>query len=42
VGIWAPKVKYPVLFGQGDNAFPGMMATEDIGPDEKFIKVPAS
>ena len=40
-GIWHPKVKYPVMFGKGDSAFPGMMATEDIGPNEKFISVPS-
>lgn len=39
-GIWSPKVKYPVMFGSGDSQYPGMMATEDIGPNEPFIKVP--
>lgn len=39
--IWHPKVKYPVLFGKGDSAFPGMMATQDIGPNEKFVQVPS-
>ena len=40
-GIWHPKIKYPVLFGSGDNRYPGCMALEDIGKDEAFIKVPS-
>lgn len=40
-GIWNPKVQYPVMFGAGDSQYPGMMALEDIGPDESFIKVPS-
>jgi hypothetical protein len=41
VGIERPKVKYPVLFGKGDNQYPGMMATDDIAPGEIIIKVPS-
>jgi hypothetical protein len=26
VGVSHPKVKYPVMFGQGDNQYPGMLA----------------
>ena len=40
-GIQRPKIQYPVLFGSGDNRFPGCMATENIGKDEVFIKVPS-
>ena len=40
-GVWHPKIKYPVLFGSGDNRYPGCMALEDIGKDEAFIKVPS-
>lgn len=40
-GIEHPKIKYPVMFGSGDNRFPGCMATEDIGRNEAFIKVPS-
>ena len=40
-GIEHPKVKYPVMFGSGDNRFPGCMATEDIAPNEVFIRVPS-
>ena len=40
-GIEHPKIKYPVMFGSGDNRYPGCMATEDIGPNEIFIKVPS-
>jgi hypothetical protein len=29
------------MFGAGDSAYPGMMATEDIGPNESIIKVPS-
>lgn len=36
-GIIRPKVKYPVLFGKGDNTYPGVMATEDIKPHETII-----
>ena len=41
-GITHPKVKYPVMFGKGDNMYPGMMATEDIPPGEVMIKVPSN
>ena len=41
VGIQKSKVKYPVMFGQGDSAFPGILATEDIGPCEPFVRVPS-
>ena len=41
VGIEHPKVKYPVAFGQGDNKFFGIMATQDIPKGEIIIKVPA-
>ena len=41
VGIERSKVKYPVLFGKGDNQYPGMMATEEIAPGEIMIKVPS-
>jgi len=34
-------VQYPVLFGQGDNQYPGMVALEDIGKNETIIKVPS-
>ena len=40
-GITHPKIKYPVLFGHGDNMYPGCMALEDIGKNEPFIKVPS-
>ena len=40
-GIEHPKIKYPVMFGKGDNQYPGCMAMEDIGKDEAFIKVPS-
>ena len=40
-GITHPKVKYPVMFGQGDNRYPGMLVTDDIGKDEVVVKVPA-
>jgi hypothetical protein len=35
-------VKYPVLFGKGDNQYQGLMATEDIGRNEVMIKVPSA
>jgi hypothetical protein len=38
-GIWNPKVKYPVMFGSGDSQYFGMMATQDIGANQKIIKV---
>lgn len=41
-GIQHPKVKYPVMFGEGDAKYPGMLATEDIGKDEVMIKVPSN
>ena len=41
-GITHPKVKYPVMFGKGDNMYPGMMATEDIPPGEVMIRVPSN
>ena len=40
-GIIHPKIKYPVMFGSGDNQYPGCMAIEDIGKNEPFIKVPS-
>ena len=40
-GIKRPKIKYPVLFGTGDNKYPGCMAMEAIGKDEPFITVPS-
>jgi len=40
IGVKHPKVKYPVMFGQGDNRYPGMLATEDIKPGEVIIEVP--
>lgn len=41
-GIKHPKIKYPVMFGTGDNKYPGCMAMEDIGKDEAFITVPSN
>jgi len=29
------------MFGTGDSAYPGMMALEDIGPNEPIVKVPS-
>lgn len=29
------------MFGAGDSAYPGMMAVEDIGPNEPIVKVPS-
>ena len=40
VGITHPKVKYPVLFGKGNNRYPGMLAVEDIQKDDIICKVP--
>ena len=40
-GITHPKIKYPVMFGTGDNKYPGCMAMDDIGKEEAFIKVPS-
>lgn len=40
-GIWHPKVKYPVMFGQGKNGYLGAMATEDIGKNETIVRVPS-
>ena len=40
-GIEHPKIKYPVLFGSGDNGYLGAMATEDIGANEVIVKVPS-
>jgi len=40
-GITHPKVQYPVMFGKGDNTYAGMIALNDIGTDEAFIKVPS-
>jgi len=34
-------VQYPVLFGQGDNQYPAMLALEDIEKNETIIKVPS-
>lgn len=39
-GIVHPKIQYPVMFGTGDNQYPGCLALEDIGKNEAFIKVP--
>jgi len=35
-----PKVKYPAMFGKGDNRYPGVLATEDIGKHEVIFEVP--
>jgi hypothetical protein len=40
-GVWHPKVKYPVMFGTGDNRFPGLLALEPIAKGETFIRVPS-
>ena len=40
-GVSAPKVKYPVMFGKGDNQYQGLMAVDDIGKNEVMIKVPS-
>ena len=40
-GVWHPKVKYPVMFGKGDNQYPGLLAVEPIGKNETFIRVPS-
>lgn len=40
-GIQHPKVQYPVLFGKGESRYPGMLALEDIGPNEPVVKVPS-
>ena len=29
------------MFGEGDSQYPGMLAVEDIGPDEPIITVPS-
>ena len=29
------------MFGKGDNQYPGMVATEDIGKGEVIVKVPS-
>lgn len=29
------------MFGKGDAAYPGVMALEDIGPEEVFIEIPS-
>lgn len=42
VGVTHPKVKYPVMFGKGDNQYPGMLALEDIEKGEVIVKVPSS
>ena len=39
--IVRPKIQYPVLFGTGDNKYPGCMALEDIGKNEPFVTVPS-
>ena len=39
--IEAPKVKYPVLFGKSPFQYPGMLATQDIGQNEVFVRVPS-
>ena len=40
-GVWHPKVKYPVMFGKGDNQYPGLLALEPIAKNETFIRVPS-
>jgi hypothetical protein len=40
-GVVHPKIKYPVMFGKGDNGYLGALATDDIGPNETIIKVPS-
>ena len=35
------KLKYPVKFGKGNFSYTGMIATEEIGPNEAFIKIPS-
>ena len=34
-------MRYPVLFGKGDSQYPGMLAVDDIGPNEAVVKVPS-
>ena len=29
------------MFGKGDSAYPGMLALQDIGPNEPIVKVPS-
>jgi hypothetical protein len=29
------------MFGEGDSAYAGMLALEDIGPNEPIVKVPS-
>jgi hypothetical protein len=29
------------MFGTGDSKYPGMLALEDIGPNEPIVKVPS-
>ena len=41
MGVKTPKIKYPVMFGQGDNCYPGTYATKDIEPGEIIIRVPS-
>ena len=40
-GVKHPKIKYPVMFGKGDNQYPGCMATEAIPKGEVMIRVPS-
>ena len=42
VGVTFPKVKYPVMFGKGDNSFLGTLAMEDIGQETTVVSVPSS
>jgi hypothetical protein len=39
-GVVHDKIKYPVMFGKGDNQYPGMAALQDIGKNEVILKVP--
>jgi len=40
-GVTHPNVKYPVMFGRGDNQYPGMVATRDIFKGDIICKVPS-
>ena len=42
VGVEHPKVKYPVMFGKGDNQYPGVLALDDIKKGDVIFKVPGS
>ena len=39
-GVTHPKILYPAFFGEGDAAYPGCLALEDIQEDEIIIRVP--